>query len=76
VSGGVLHNRVTAFREWLARNFDISRSSLQFIPGAEQIFTPANADTLLFAQGSSPAGAGAWTVVAAPSANDLREGLE
>ncbi|MBY5552846.1 cellulose biosynthesis cyclic di-GMP-binding regulatory protein BcsB [Rhizobium leguminosarum] len=76
VSGGVLHNRVTAFREWLSRNFDISRSSLQFIPGAEQIFTPANADTLLVAQGSSPAGAGAWTVVAAPSAKDLREGLE
>ncbi|MBY5362653.1 cellulose biosynthesis cyclic di-GMP-binding regulatory protein BcsB [Rhizobium leguminosarum] len=76
VSGGVLRNRVTAFREWLSRNFDISRSSLQFIPGAEQIFTPANADTLLVAQGSSPAGAGAWTVVAAPSAKDLREGLE
>ncbi|MBY5536530.1 cellulose biosynthesis cyclic di-GMP-binding regulatory protein BcsB [Rhizobium leguminosarum] len=76
VSGGVLRNRITAFREWLSRNFDISRSSLQFIPGAEQIFTPANADTLLVAQGSSPAGAGAWTVVAAPSAKDLREGLE
>ncbi|WP_163878603.1 cellulose biosynthesis cyclic di-GMP-binding regulatory protein BcsB [Rhizobium laguerreae] len=76
VSGGVLRNRITAFREWVSRNFDISRSSLQFIPGAEQIFTPANADTLLVAQGSSPAGAGAWTVVAAPSAKDLREGLE
>ncbi|ANP85000.1 cellulose biosynthesis cyclic di-GMP-binding regulatory protein BcsB [Rhizobium leguminosarum] len=76
VSGGVLRNRITAFREWVSRNFDISRSSLQFIPGAEQIFTPANADTLLIAQGSSPAGAGAWTVVAAPSAKDLREGLE
>ncbi|MBY5865697.1 cellulose biosynthesis cyclic di-GMP-binding regulatory protein BcsB [Rhizobium leguminosarum] len=76
VSGGVLRNRITASREWLSRNFDISRSSLQFIPGAEQIFTPANADTLLVAQGSSPAGAGAWTVVAAPSAKDLREGLE
>ncbi|MBY5788800.1 cellulose biosynthesis cyclic di-GMP-binding regulatory protein BcsB [Rhizobium leguminosarum] len=76
VSGGVLRSRITAFREWLSRNFDISRSSLQFMPGADQIFTPPNAATLLVAQGSSPAGAGAWTVVAAPSAKDLREGLE
>ncbi|NNU45705.1 cellulose biosynthesis cyclic di-GMP-binding regulatory protein BcsB [Rhizobium sp. WYCCWR 11279] len=76
VSGGVLRSRVTAFREWLSRNFDISRSSLQFVPGAEEIFTPPNAATLLVAQGSSPAGMGSWTVVTAPSAKDLREGLE
>ncbi|PDT05108.1 cellulose synthase BcsB subunit [Rhizobium chutanense] len=76
VSGGVLHSRVMAFREWVSRNFDISRSSLQFVPGAEEIFTPPNAATLLVAQGSSPAGTGSWTVVAAPSAKDLREGIE
>ncbi|WP_326889645.1 cellulose biosynthesis cyclic di-GMP-binding regulatory protein BcsB [Rhizobium beringeri] len=76
VSGGVLRSRITAFREWLSRNFDISRSSLQFVPGADEIFTPPNAATLLVAQGSSPTGAGAWTVVTAPSAKDLREGLE
>ncbi|MDC9809566.1 cellulose biosynthesis cyclic di-GMP-binding regulatory protein BcsB [Rhizobium binxianense] len=76
VSGGVLRSRITAFREWVSRNFDISRSSLQFVPGAEEIFTPPNAATLLVAQGSSPAGTGSWTVVAAPSAKDLREGLE
>ncbi|MDI5926289.1 cellulose biosynthesis cyclic di-GMP-binding regulatory protein BcsB [Rhizobium leguminosarum] len=76
VSGGVLRSRITAFREWLSRNFDISRSSLQFVPGAEKIFTPPNAATLMVAQGSSPAGAGSWTVVTAPSAKDLRAGLE
>ncbi|MGR9135359.1 cellulose biosynthesis cyclic di-GMP-binding regulatory protein BcsB [Rhizobium leguminosarum] len=76
VSGGVLRSRITAFREWLSRNFDISRGSLQFVPGAEEIFTPPNAATLMVAQGSSPAGAGSWTVVTAPSAKDLRAGLE
>ncbi|PDT30189.1 cellulose synthase BcsB subunit [Rhizobium sp. L9] len=76
VSGGILRSRITAFREWLGRNFDITRSSLQFIPGAEKVFTPSNADTLMIAQGSSPLGEGTWTVVAAPSAKDLREGLE
>ncbi len=30
----------------------------------------------MVAQGSSPAGAGSWTVVTAPSAKDLRAGLE
>ncbi|MGO7845186.1 hypothetical protein, partial [Rhizobium johnstonii] len=43
---------------------------------AEQVFTPSNVDTILVAQGPSPAGAAAWTVVTAPSAKDLREGLE
>ncbi|MBB3351264.1 hypothetical protein FHT70_001175 [Rhizobium sp. BK049] len=76
VSGGILRSRITAFREWLGRNFDITRSSLQFIPGAEKVFTPSNADTLVIAQGSSPLGEGTWTVVAAPSAKDLREGFE
>jgi len=76
VSGGALRGRITAFREWLWRNFDISRSSLQFIPGADEIFTPPNAATLLVAQGSSPGGAGSWTVVTAPSSKDLRDGLD
>ncbi|UVD58081.1 cellulose biosynthesis cyclic di-GMP-binding regulatory protein BcsB [Rhizobium sp. Pop5] len=76
VGGGVLRSRITAFRDWLWRNFDISRSSLQFVPGAEEIFTPSNAATLLVAQGSSPTGGGSWTLVTAPSAKDLREGLE
>ncbi|SCB60072.1 cellulose synthase subunit [Rhizobium aethiopicum] len=76
VSGGILRSRITALREWLGRNFDITRSSLQFIPGAEKVFTPSNVDTLMVAQGSSPLGDGSWTVVAAPSAKDLREGLE
>ncbi|MBX5102119.1 cellulose biosynthesis cyclic di-GMP-binding regulatory protein BcsB [Rhizobium lentis] len=76
VSGGILRSRIIAFREWLGRSFDISRSSLQFIPGAEEVFTPSNVDTLMIAQGASPLGGGSWTVVAAPSAKDLREGLE
>ncbi|MBX5009977.1 cellulose biosynthesis cyclic di-GMP-binding regulatory protein BcsB [Rhizobium lentis] len=76
VSGGILRSRIIAFREWLVRSFDISRSSLQFIPGAEEVFTPSNVDTLMIAQGASPLGGGSWTVVAAPSAKDLREGLE
>jgi hypothetical protein len=76
VSGGAWSGQITAFQEWMRRNFDISLSSLQFVPGAEEIFAPSNVATLMVAQGASPAGGGAWTTVTAPSAKDLREGVE
>lgn len=76
VSGGVWRGQITSFQEWLRRNFDISLSSLQFIPGSEETFTPSNTDSFLVAQGKSAAGGSSWTVVTAPSAKDLREGAE
>ncbi|EPF00339.1 cellulose biosynthesis cyclic di-GMP-binding regulatory protein BcsB [Rhizobium grahamii] len=76
VSGGVWRGQITSFQEWLRRNFDISLSSLQFVPGSEEVFTPSNAESFLIAQGKSAAGGSTWTVVTAPSANDLREGAE
>jgi hypothetical protein len=75
VSSGAWRGQVTAFQEWLRKNFDISLSSLQFVPRAEAVFTPSNVASLMVAQGASPTGAGAWTVVTAPSAKDLREGI-
>jgi hypothetical protein len=74
VSGGVWQGQITSFQEWLRRNFDISLSSLQFVPGAEKLFTPSNANSFLIAQGTSTAGTSTWTIVTAPSARDLREG--
>ncbi|MHC2302719.1 cellulose biosynthesis cyclic di-GMP-binding regulatory protein BcsB [Rhizobium mongolense] len=76
VSSGAWRGQVTAFQEWLRENFDISLSSLQFVPRAEAVFTPSNVASLMIAQGASPTGAGAWTVVTAPSAKDLREGID
>ncbi|OWV97189.1 cellulose biosynthesis cyclic di-GMP-binding regulatory protein BcsB [Rhizobium sp. R693] len=76
VSGGVWRGQITSFQEWLRRNFDISLSSLQFVPGSQDVFTPGNADSFLIAQGKSLAGGSSWTVVTAPSASDLREGAE
>ncbi|WP_208249785.1 cellulose biosynthesis cyclic di-GMP-binding regulatory protein BcsB [Rhizobium sp. T1470] len=76
VSGGVWRGQITSFQEWLRRNFDISLSSLQFVPGSEEAFTPSNDDSFLIAQGKSAAGGSSWTIVTAPSAEDLREGAE
>jgi hypothetical protein len=74
VSGGVWRGQITSFQEWLRRNFDISLSSLQFIPGAEQLFTPSNSNSFILAQGTSTSGNSTWTIASAPSAKDLREG--
>ena len=76
VGGGVWRGQITSFQEWLRRNFDISLSSLQFVPGSEEAFTPSNDHSFLIAQGKSAAGGSSWTIVTAPSARDLREGAE
>ncbi len=76
VSGGSWTGQVSAFEEWLRRNFDISFSSLRFAPGAEATFMPNNAATIMVAQGASPDGNGTWTIVTSPTAGDLRSGLK
>jgi hypothetical protein len=75
VRGGAWSGQISAFEEWLKRNFDISLSSLRFRPEVEKPFTPSNTATLMIAQGASPDGAGTWTIVAAPTATDLRQSM-
>jgi len=76
ISGGLLQGQLDRFQQWMHRNFDISLSSLRFIPGSEQVFTPSNANTFLIAQEANPTNDATWTMVAAPSAGDLRAGVE
>ncbi|MGV1760738.1 cellulose biosynthesis cyclic di-GMP-binding regulatory protein BcsB [Rhizobium sp. A22-96] len=76
ISGGVLQGQFDRFQQWMHRNFDISLSSLRFIPGSEQVFTPSNANTFLIAQEANPTNDATWTMITAPSAGDLRAGAE
>ena len=76
IGGGALQRQISLFQDWMRRNFDISLSSLQFIPGAEKVFTPSNLNSFMIAQGTSASGESSWTIVAAPSAKDLRTGVE
>ena len=76
ISGGLLQGQLDRFQQWMHRNFDISLSSLRFIPGSEQVFTPSNANTFLIAQEANPTNDATWTMVTAPSAADLRAGVE
>ncbi|MDL2408664.1 cellulose biosynthesis cyclic di-GMP-binding regulatory protein BcsB [Rhizobium calliandrae] len=76
VGGGALQHQISLFQDWMRRNFDISLSSLQFIPSAERVFTPSNVNSFMIAQGTSATGESTWTIVSAPSAKDLRAGAE
>ncbi|WP_353622786.1 cellulose biosynthesis cyclic di-GMP-binding regulatory protein BcsB [Aliirhizobium terrae] len=76
VHGGAWSGQISAFQEWLRRNFDISLSSLQFAPGEEPIFAPSANQSLVIAQGTSPQGSAIWTAVTAPTVEDLRQGVE
>ncbi|MFD1747482.1 cellulose biosynthesis cyclic di-GMP-binding regulatory protein BcsB [Rhizobium helianthi] len=75
VSGGIWSGQVSALQEWLRRNFDISLSSLRFIPVTDTPFSPTPNQSLLVAQGASPQGRASWTVVTAPTSTELEEGL-
>ncbi len=74
IGGGALQRQISLFQDWMRRNFDISLSSLQFIPGAEKVFTPSNLNSFMIAQGTSPSGESSWTIVTAPSAKRLANG--
>ncbi|MGG6894990.1 cellulose biosynthesis cyclic di-GMP-binding regulatory protein BcsB [Rhizobium sp. BR 315] len=76
ISGGVVQGQLDRFQEWMHRNFDISLSSLRFMPGSEQVFAPSNANTFLIAQAANPTKDATWTVITAPSAGDLRTGVD
>jgi len=76
ISGGLLQGQFDRFQQWMHRNFDISLSSLRFMPSSEQVFTPSNANTFLIAQEANSTNDATWTVITAPSAGDLRAGVE
>ncbi|MDE1996440.1 MAG: cellulose biosynthesis cyclic di-GMP-binding regulatory protein BcsB, partial [Rhizobiaceae bacterium] len=76
IGGGAIYRQLKAFQDWMRRNFDITLGSLQFVPRAERVFTPSNTNSFMIAQGNSAAGDSSWTIVTAPSAQDLRQGAE
>ncbi|MFT2214369.1 cellulose biosynthesis cyclic di-GMP-binding regulatory protein BcsB [Rhizobium giardinii] len=74
--GGTFAGWIAAFEDWVKENFDISLSSLRFASVSESSFAPSGETTLLVAQGASPDGSGTWSLVAAPTAKDLRDGVQ
>ncbi|HEX5934584.1 MAG TPA: cellulose biosynthesis cyclic di-GMP-binding regulatory protein BcsB [Pseudorhizobium sp.] len=72
LQGGVLSQRISTIRQWLQESLDLSEGALRFLPGSEVIFSPDEDDDLLLAQGPALNGDGIWTVLTAPSPQELR----
>ncbi len=63
-----------AFESWLQRTFDLSFAALSVSSGPEKAFSPSKRSSLIVAQAPS-SGDRSWTLVAAPTADDLSQGL-
>lgn len=67
--------QIFAFENWLEDKFNLSFGSLQFLPREEEPTQPPASASFLIAQGLSPGGTSAWTLLAAPNSEELRDGM-
>ncbi len=75
LSGSGWRGRVSSLEEWLKRNFDFTLVSLFGRADVTPVM-PKPAATFLVAQHASPTGAGTWTLLSAPSARRLQDGMQ
>ncbi|NVD42091.1 cellulose biosynthesis cyclic di-GMP-binding regulatory protein BcsB [Ensifer sp. HO-A22] len=75
LSGGAWRTQITALQNWVKQEFDISLSSLRILPQEQADFAPPETATLLIAQGANPTDDATWTLVAAPTAKLLSDGV-
>ncbi len=69
-----IRGRWFEFERWLERTFDLSLNSLSVTSGPDAPFNPSNRATLVVAQAPKSANR-AWTMVGAPTAADLADGI-
>jgi hypothetical protein len=74
--GGGWRGDVSVLQDWLQRTFHFSGASLRFLPTADVAFAAPAGSTIVLAQSQSPSGAGAWTLLTAPTPKLLRQGAE
>jgi hypothetical protein len=72
--GGGWRGQVSSFEDWLKRNFDISFAAFRIGPRATVSFEPKPKTTVLLAQAASPGRTGTWTLMTAPSDEQLLAG--
>lgn len=73
--GSGWRGQFSSFEEWMSRTFNVSTNSFRILPGPDPLFTPQGSASLVVAQQASPEGDGTWTLVTAPSASLLNEGV-
>jgi len=69
--GGGWRGQISGVEDWLKRTFDISFAALRLGPAAAVDFRPGPRSSLLLAQASSPDDLSAWTLLTAPSDEQL-----
>jgi len=73
--GSGWRGQVSSLQDWLNRTFNLSANTLDIFEGPPELFAPSGGSSLLFAEQASPTGNGTWTVVTAPTAHNLEEGV-
>lgn len=72
--GGGWQGNVSAFEDWMQRTFQVSSQTLRFLPSRDVPYHPSRDATVMIAQGPSPSGDKAWTLITAPTESLLRQG--
>lgn len=72
--GGGWRGNVSAFEDWLQRTFQVSSQTLRLLPTRDMPYHPSRDATVMIAQGPSPSGDKAWTLITSPTAELLRKG--
>ncbi|HBF29682.1 cellulose biosynthesis cyclic di-GMP-binding regulatory protein BcsB [Rhizobium sp.] len=75
VNGGVWQGNIGAFGDWMQRNFNITSETLRFLPSSDEDFAPSDNSSFMIAQGRVSTGKGILTLITAPTAADLKEGM-
>ncbi|RWE32214.1 cellulose biosynthesis cyclic di-GMP-binding regulatory protein BcsB [Mesorhizobium sp.] len=73
--GSGWRGQISSLEDWMGRTFNISMDSFRIFPGRPAEYTPQGSASLLVAQETSPTVGGTWTVITAPTASALREGV-
>jgi len=61
--------------KYLKRNYDLSFETLRFLPRPDTDYLPPNSISMIVAQEPSPNDDGAWTMIAAPTHENLENGM-
>jgi len=75
LAGRGWRGQISKLEDWFHRKFDISTETIRLAPGSDTVFNPPAGATVVVAQNGGPDSEGTWTVVTAPTAKMLEEGV-
>ena len=70
------YNWIFEVEKYLKRNYDLSFDTLRFLPRPDEDYLPPNSISMMIAQEPSPDDDGAWTLITAPTHDNLSNGMQ